>query len=261
MDIVVLILIGAVAGTLAGLLGIGGGAIIVPVLVVVFERQGVATGPLMQAAIGTSMATIVFTAVSATLAHHRRGSIRWRTFWDMTPGVVIGALVGVSIAHWLPSKALKVLFGVFLLLIAARMAWPTLPQTSRPMLSRRWLAAVGGSIGILSSLFGIGGASMSIPFLTWCGLSAAEVVGTSAAMGIPIAAAGTAGYIVAGLGAADLPPLSVGYIVLPAFGGIVVASTLFAPLGARLAHRVSPATLRRLFAVLLVIFGLRLLLG
>jgi uncharacterized membrane protein YfcA len=261
VDIVALILIGAVAGTLAGLLGIGGGAIIVPVLVVVFEHQGVATGPLMQAAIGTSMATIFFTAVSATLAHQRRGSIHWQTFWHMTPGVVIGALVGVSIAHWLPSKALKLLFGAFLLLIAVRMAWPTLPHTSRPMPSRRWLAAVGGSIGILSSLFGIGGASMSIPFLTWCGLSAAEVVGTSAAMGIPIAAAGTAGYIVAGFGAANLPPLSVGYIVLPAFGGIVIASTLFAPLGARLAHRVSPATLRRLFAVLLVIFGLRLLLG
>ena len=244
----------------AGLLGIGGGAIIVPVLALVFEHQGVATGAIMQVAIGTSMATIVFTAVSATLAHQRRGSISWQTFRSMTPGIVVGALVGASIAHWLPSKTLKVFFGAFLLLIAVRMAWPTLPQTSRPMPPRPWLAAVGGLIGILSSLFGIGGASMSVPFLTWCGLSAAEVVGTSVAMGIPIAASGTAGYIIAGFGAPELPPFSVGYVVLPAFGGIVVASTLFAPLGARLAHRVSPATLRRLFAGLLVVFGLRLLL-
>lgn len=261
MDILALILIGAVAGTLAGLLGIGGGAIVVPVLAMVFERQGVATGALMQAAIGTSMATILFTAVSATLAHQRHGSIRWRTFWDMVPSIVIGALLGASIAHWLPSKTLKVLFGVFLLLIAVRMAWPTVPQASRPMPAGRWLSAVGGVIGILSSLFGIGGATMSVPFLTWCGLSAAEVVGTSAAMGIPIAAAGTAGYIVTGLGAADLPPLSVGYVVLPAFGGIVAASMLFAPLGAKLAHRIPVAILRRLFAALLVIFGLRLLFG
>jgi hypothetical protein len=261
VDILALILIGAVAGTLAGVLGIGGGAIIVPVLAVVFERQGVATGALMQAAIGTSMATIVFTAVSATLAHQRRGSIRWRMFWSMTPSIVVGALVGASIAHWLPSETLKLLFGVFLLLVAVRMAWPTLPQTNRPMPPGRWLSAVGGLIGILSSLFGIGGATMSVPFLTWCGLSAVEVVGTSAALGIPIATAGTVGYIVAGFGAADLPPLSVGYVVLPAFGGIVVASTLFAPIGAKLAHRIPPAMLRRLFAVLLVIFGLRLLLG
>jgi len=261
VDILVLILLGAVAGTLAGLLGIGGGAIVVPVLAIVFEHQGVATGALMQAAIGTSLATIVFTAISATLAHQRRGSIRWRVFWDMTPGIVVGALIGASIAHWLPSKILKVVFGIFLLLIAVQMAWPTLPKTHRPMPSRPWMAAVGAFVGILSSLFGIGGATISVPFLTWCGLGVAQVVGTAAAMGLPVAVAGTVGYIVAGLSATDLPPLSVGYVVLPAFGGIVVASTLCAPLGVRLAHRLSPVTLRRLFAVLLVIFGLRLLLG
>lgn len=261
MDIVALVLIGAIAGTLSGLLGIGGGAIIVPVLAVVFERQGVASGALMQSAIGTSLATIVFTALSSIRAHQKRGSIRWPVFWQLAPGIVIGALVGASIAHWLPSNVLKVLFGVFLLVIAVQMAWPTLPTHGRSLPPQRWMIGAGGAIGVLSSLFGIGGASITVPFLTFCSLPPVEVVGTAAAMGLPIALSGTVGYILAGLNAADLAPFSLGYVVLPAFGGIVMASTLFAPLGARLAHKLRPIMLRRFFAVLLVAFGTRLLLG
>lgn len=261
MDIVALIVIGAVAGMLAGLLGIGGGAIIVPVLAVVFERQGVASGAVMQSAIGTSLATIVFTSLSSTRAHQKRGSIRWPVFWQLTPGIVIGALIGASIAKWLPSKVLKMLFGGFLLAIAVQMAWSAMPKPTRPLPTRPWMALAGAVIGTLSSLFGIGGASMSVPYLTWCRLRPVDTVGTSAAIGLPIAIAGTAGYVVGGWSAPNLAPLSLGYVVLPAFAGIVAASTLFAPLGARLAHRLPPTTLRRLFAVLLVVFGLRLLLA
>ena len=259
MEILALIVIGAIAGTLSGLLGIGGGAIIVPVLAVVFERQGVASGTLMQSAIGTSLATILFTAVSSTRAHQKRGSIRWPVFWQLTPGLVIGALVGASIAHFLPSKTLKVLFGVFLLVIAVQMAWPIVPARHQALPRRRWMISAGGVVGVISSLFGIGGATITVPFLTFCGLPPVAVVGTAASVGLPIALFGTVGYIVAGSTAADLPPFSLGYVVLPAFGGIVVASMLFAPLGARLAHKLRPATLRRLFAVLLVVFGSRLL--
>lgn len=261
MDILALVLIGAVAGTLAGLLGIGGGAIIVPVLAVVFEHQGVGSGVLMQSAIGTSLATIVFTAVSSVRAHQKRGSIRWPVFWQLTPGIIIGALAGASIAHLLPGRVLKLLFGAFLLVIAIQMARPTMPKPNRPLPPIRWMTVAGGVIGTVSSLFGIGGASMSVPFLTWCSLRPVDAVGTAAAMGLPIAVAGTAAYVVTGWTAAGLPPLSLGYVALPAFGGIVVASTLCAPLGVRLAHKLRPATLRRLFAVLLVIFGLRLLFG
>lgn len=261
MEILVLVLVGAVAGMLAGLLGIGGGAIIVPVLAVVFERQGVASGAVMQSAIGTSLATIVFTALSSIRAHQKRGSINWSVFWQLTPGIVVGALIGASIAHWLPSKVLRLLFGIFLLVIAVQMAWSAMPKTGRPLPPRSWMAVAGTTIGTLSSLFGIGGASISVPFLTWCRLRPVDVVGTAAAMGLPIALAGTAGYIIAGMKAPNLAPLSLGYVVLPAFGGIVAASTVFAPLGARLAHRLPPTTLRRLFAVLLVVFGLRLLFG
>lgn len=261
MEILVLVVVGAVAGMLSGLLGIGGGAIIVPVLAVVFERQGVGGGVLMQSAIGTSLATIVFTAISSVRAHQKRGSIRWPVFWQLTPGVVVGALVGASVAHLLPGKVLKVVFGVFLLIIAVQMAWPRMPEANRGLPRRPWMVIAGGVIGGLSSLLGIGGASLSVPFLTWCSMRPVDVVGTAAAIGLPIALAGTLGYIVSGLQVTDLPPLSFGYIVLPAFGGIVVASTLFAPLGARLAHRLRPVTLRRLFAALLVIFGARMLFG
>ena len=261
MDILLLVLVGAIAGMLAGLFGIGGGVVIVPVLAFVFEHQGVATGALMQSAIGTSLATIVFTAISSIRAHHARGSIRWSVFRQLTPGILVGALAGGAIAHLLPSATLKTMFGVFLLFVAAQMAREMVASSTRQLPTRPWMVFAGAGIGALSSLFGIGGGAISVPFLTWRGLPPVQAVATAAAIGLPIASAGTLTYIVTGMQARDLPPLSLGYVVLPAFAGIVVASILFAPLGARLAHRLRPIVLRRLFAVLLAIFGLRMLLG
>jgi uncharacterized membrane protein YfcA len=261
MDTLVLILVGAVAGTLAGLLGIGGGAIIVPVLALLFEHQGVDPDVVMQAAIGTSLATIVFTAISSVRAHQARGAIRWPVFWQLTPGILVGALIGAAIAHWLPGKTLKMLFGVFLLLVAIQMARGMAVQSHRALPARRWMLLAGGGIGVLSSLFGIGGGSLSVPFLTWCSLSAVEAIATSAAIGLPIALAGTFGYVVMGTYATGLPPWSVGYVVLAPFAGVVVASVVFAPLGVRLAHRLPHVTLQRVFAIFLTALGLRLLLG
>jgi uncharacterized membrane protein YfcA len=259
MDTLVLIVVGAVAGTLSGLLGIGGGAIIVPVLALLFEHQGMSDGVLMQAAIGTSLATIFFTSVSSVRAHHARRSIRWPVFWQLTPGIVVGTLIGAAVAHWLPGNVLKILFGAFLLLIAAQMARGQTLNSHRPLPRPRSMALAGGVIGALSALFGIGGGSLSVPFLTWCSLKPVEAIATSAAMGVPIALGGTIGYVVTGLYASGLPPWSVGYVVLPPFAGVVVASVLFAPLGARLAHRLPQLTLQRVFAALLVVLGLRLL--
>lgn len=259
MDVAALILIGAIAGTLSGLLGIGGGAIIVPVLALIFEHQGVNPNVVMQAAIGTSLATIVFTALSSIRAHQARGAIHWPVFRQLTPGILIGALAGVAVAHFLPGNILKPLFAVFLLTVAFQMARGMAVRAHRTLPSRRWMAIAGASIGVLSSLFGVGGGSLSVPFLTWCSLRAVQAVATSAALGLPIALAGTVGYIVAGFQAPDLPPWSFGYVVLPPFAGVVVASTIFAPLGARLAHRLPQAVLQRLFAALLVVLGLRLL--
>ena len=245
---------------LAGLLGIGGGVVIVPILALFFEYQGVSEEVIMQCAVGTSLATILFTATSSVRAHHARGAVRWPVFWQLTPGILIGALAGTGIGHWLESDTLQAAFGVFLLLVAAQMTRP-MAAADRPLPARGWMRFSGLVIGSLSALFGIGGGAISVPFLSWCGIAPVQAIATAAAIGLPIALAGTTGYIVTGLQVAELPPWSIGYVVVPALIGIVVASTLFAPLGAWVAHQLQPTTLRRIFAVLLAIFGLRMLLG
>ncbi len=255
-----LIVMGGLAGVMAGLLGIGGGALIVPVLVMVFEAQHVNPDVIMQAALGTSMATIVFTAVSSVLAHQRRSAVIWSIFRTITPGIVVGSLLGASIAHVLAGRTLRIMFVVFMFLLALQMSRGTMATSAhRRLPGAAGMSAVGGVIGLMSAFFGIGGGSMSVPFMTWCGVPARQAIATSAAIGFPIALSAAIGYIVAGWHAEGLPPWSVGYVVLPAFAGIVAASMLAAPFGARLAHRLSDATLRRIFAAFVTILGVKML--
>lgn len=262
MEFVTLALMGALAGTMAGLLGIGGGALIVPVLVIVFEMQGMDRSIMMQTALGTSLATIVFTAASSVLAHQRRGAVAWNIFWRITPGIVIGSLAGAAIADVLASRTLQIMFVVFMFAVAAQFARGTTATSAhRHLPGTVGMTAAGGVIGVASALFGIGGGSLSVPFMTWCSVPVRQAIATSAAIGLPIALASTAGYIAAGFGDPRLPPWSIGYVTLPAFFGIVVASTLAAPLGARLAHRLPETTLRRVFAAFVTILGLRMLWG
>ena len=262
MEIVTLLLMGALAGVMAGLLGIGGGALIVPVLVIVFEDQGVNPQIIMQLAIGTSMATIVFTAISSAGAYHRRGTLDWTIFRRIAPAIVIGTLLGAAIADQLTSRALQWMFVVFMFAIAAQFARGTTATRAHTRLPGLFGMNLAGTlIGIASALFGIGGGSLSVPFMTWCSVPVKRAIGTSAAIGLPIAVSGAIGYIVAGWNEPNLPPWSVGYVVLPAFTGIVVASTAAAPLGARLAHRLSEAMLRRIFALFVALLGLRMLWG
>lgn len=262
MEILALLVMGGLAGVMAGLLGIGGGALIVPVLVIVFEGQGVNPAIIMQAALGTSLATIVFTAISSTYAHHRRGAVNWTIFRRIAPGIVIGTFLGSFVADALTSRVLQIMFVVFMFAVAAQMARGTMATSAHARLpGQAGMSLAGGIIGVASALFGIGGGSLSVPFMTWCSVPVKQAVATAAAIGLPIAIAGATGYLIAGLDAPGLPPWSIGYIVLPAFAGIVVASTLAAPFGARLAHRLSDATLRRIFALFVAILGLRMLWG
>lgn len=261
MDILLLVSMGALAGTLAGLLGIGGGIIIVPVLALVFEHQGVAADVIMHVAIGTSLATIVTTSLSSIRAHQRRGAILWRVFAQITPGILVGGLAGAAIAHELSGNVLRLGFGVFMLLVATQMALGRPPRPHRRLPGRGGMLVAGGLIGTISALMGVGGGSMSVPFLAWCNVALRNAVATSAAIGLPIAVSGTIGFVVSGWAAAERPPWSVGYVSLPAFLGIVIASTIFAPLGARLAHSIEERTLKRMFALFLAVLGLRMLLG
>jgi uncharacterized protein len=251
--------IGTAAGLLAGLLGVGGGLIIVPLLLLTFTRQALPASSLMHVALGTSMASIVFTSISSLRAHDRRGAVDWLIVRRITPGIMAGTFLGTWVAARLSTVFLKWFFVVFLYLVAVQMLLDRKPRPTRQIPGIGGTSAVGGAIGGISSLVGIGGGSLSVPFMVWCNVPVHRAIGTSAAIGLPIALAGSAGYIVNGLGAPDLPPLALGYVSLPALAGIVLASVATAPLGARLAHSLPVAKLKRVFALLLLAMGTRLL--
>jgi uncharacterized protein len=252
---------GAVAGVLAGLLGIGGGLVIVPMVVFTLSWQGVPYQHIMHLALGTSMATIIFTAVSSFMAHHRRRAVHWLVVRRIVPGILLGTFFGSFVAARLPTNALKVFFVVFLYYVAFQFLTNKKPKPSRRLPGNLGMLGAGSTIGMVSSLVGIGGGSLSVPFMMWCNIAVHEAIGTSAAIGLPIALAGTAGYILNGFYAPDLPQYSLGYVYLPALFGIMAASVLTAPIGVRLAHSLPVDKLKRLFAVLLLVVGTRMLIG
>ncbi len=254
------LVLGAFAGTLAGLLGVGGGLIIVPVLAWTFEASGFPSAFLMQLAVGTSLATIAVTAVSSILAHHRRAAVLWPVVGQLTPGVLAGALLGAWIASAVPSDGLRVFFGVFELLVALQMASGLNAAPHRSLPRPAVVTGAGTVIGTISAMVGIGGGTMTVPFLTWCNVSVRQAVGTSSAVGLPIAIAGAAGFVTTGL-ERPTPAWSAGFVYLPALAGIALTSALFAPLGARWAHILPTAVLKRIFAAFLAAVGIKMVLG
>lgn len=252
-------LTGAAAGLLAGLFGVGGGLIMVPALAFVLPRQGVSPAVAMQMAVGTSLAVIAATSLSSMLAHHRQNGVLWPVFWRFAPGLAAGALAGAFVAHALPGPILQRIVGAAALLVSLQMALDRKPSGERGLPAAGGVFAAGGVIGLLSALIGIGGGSLTVPYLTWCRIDIRQAVGTAAACGVPIAWAGALGFMLAGAGVAGRPADSIGYVAPAAFLGIAVASVLLAPVGARLAHRLSPRVLKRAFAVLLAGVGVSLL--
>jgi uncharacterized protein len=250
---------GAIAGVLAGLLGIGGGLVIVPMLVFCFTWQNVPHEHMMHLALGTSMASIMFTSVSSFWAHHKRGAVHWDIVRRIVPGILIGTFLGSFLASRTSTEVLKVFFIVFLYYVAVQMLTNKKPKPSRDLPGNIGMFGAGNVIGAVSSMVGIGGGTLSVPFMMWCNVSVHHAIGTSAAIGFPIAIAGTAGFIVNGLNTSGLPPYSIGYAYLPALVGIVCASVLTAPLGVRLAHRLPVDRLKRAFAILLIAVGTRML--
>jgi uncharacterized membrane protein YfcA len=251
-----LVTLGAFAGVLAGLLGVGGGLVIVPILAALYHLQGFEPALVMQLAIGTSLATIVFTSVSSSMAHHRRGAVRWPLVVQLSIGIALGGWLGGFLAVWLGGIALALMFGVFELLIAGQMFQGGAPVTGRAAPGGASNAAAGAVIGLVSALLGIGGGTLTVPWLTWHAIDIRTAVGTSAACGFPIALAGAAGFVLSGWNRPELPSGSSGFVYWPAVGAISVASVLAAPLGARLAHRLDRQHLRRVFAVFLAGLGL-----
>ncbi len=244
---------GVGAGTLAGLLGIGGGLIYVPLLVWVLPHIGVPETITMHLAVATSLTVILVTSCSSAYAHHRRGGVQWSIFRAMVPGLVIGAVLGPMIADVLPSKTLKIFFGVFVLLLAIRMALDLQPKPTRHLPGKTGLGIVGFIFGILCTLLGMGGGTLTVPFLRFCNIDVRKAVATSASVGVPIALPGMLSFMVAGLNEPGLPAWTTGYIYWPAFVGLATASVVCAPLGARLAHKISTKLLTRIFAIFLLL--------
>ena len=251
--------IGVTVGFLAGLFGIGGGMIMVPMLVFVFTAKGFPAEHMMHLSLATSMATIVFTSLSSVRAHHRHAAVDWRVARAMAPGIVVGALAATLIAGFIPTRPLAIAFTAFMFYAAAQMFFEVKPKPSRQLPGPAGLFGVGAGIGALSSVLAAGGAFLSIPFLARCNVPLKRAVGTAAANGFPIAAAGTAGYVLNGLRVDNLPEGSLGFVYLPALALIVLASMPMAPLGARLAHRLPVRRLRVVFALMLFAIALRML--
>ncbi|MGD9609671.1 MAG: sulfite exporter TauE/SafE family protein [Desulfovibrionaceae bacterium] len=250
---------GVVAGIIAGLLGVGGGIVVVPALYWLFTAQGLPHAHIMQMALGTSLATIVFTSIASYRAHDRRGAVRWDIFKSITPGILVGSFLGSWIAAKLSTTILKGVFIVFLYYVSIQMLLNIKPKPSRQVPQTGGMFAIGGIVGLVSNLVGIGGGTMTVPFLTWCNIPIHVAVGTASAIGLPIAIAGTIGYLAHGLGVDSLPPLAVGYLYLPALIGIVAMSTLTAKYGARLAHAMPVAMLKRFFALFLLAMATKML--
>ena len=259
MELLTYLLTGAIAGLMAGLLGVGGGLVIVPALAWLFATQGFDGASLMHFAVGTSLAVIVPTALSSLFAHHRRGSVDWTTVKRLTPGIVLGALAGAALARQLSSNGLAVFFGLFEIAVAVQLFIGAQPGGHRPLPGRPGMGVAGSVIGLVSALLGIGGGTLTTPFLVWNGVDIRRAVGTSATCGLPVALAGAAGFAIAGLDTPVQPGLNTGFIVWPAMAAITLASVLLAPTGAALAHRLPRRVLQRVFAAFLLLVGGRML--
>jgi len=252
--IALLLALGCIVGFAAGLLGIGGGMLIVPFLTMILSARAVAPEYVVHIAIATSLTTILFTSLSSVWAHHKRGAVLWRIAALFTPGVLIGSWIGPIIAARLDTRVLAGFFAAFVGFSAWQMLKNKKPKPSRELPGFPGMLAAGSGIGTLSGMVGAGGGFISVPYMVWCNVPIHNAVATSAVLGFPIALSGSLSYMLAGSNVVGLPEGSIGYVYLPALVAIAITSVLTAPLGARVAHAMDTANLKRAFAILL--FGL-----
>jgi uncharacterized membrane protein YfcA len=246
--------LGAFVGFFGGLLGIGGGAAMVPVLAIIYAAKGFAPGVIVHLALGTSIATMIFTSASSVLSHHRRGAVHWTAWRRMVPGVIAGTLAGALLAGQLDPRLLAIAFTILIYALATQMMFDSRLTPTGTLPGTAALSAGGGAIGFISSLSATGGAALTVPFLVKRSLTIHQGIGTASAVGWPLALAGAAGYAWTGWGREGLPEWSLGFVYVPALLWIAAASMALAPVGARVAHRTPGRTLKRIFA--LVLYGL-----
>lgn len=251
--------LGAFVGFMAGLLGIGGGGIMVPVLTTLFLWQGVAVEKVVHLALGTSMASIIVTSFASLRAHHAKGAVIWPVVKKMALGIVAGTFAATFLASFISSVYLALIFSAFMAYVSLQMFLDKKPKPSRELAGTTGLMMAGTGIGAISALVSIGGGSLTVPYLTWQNVDIKKAIGTSAAIGFPISVAGTLGYIVNGWGSFSADGYTIGFVYLPAVLLISLTSYFTAPLGAKLAHELPIMLLKRLFSVLLILLSCKML--
>jgi uncharacterized membrane protein YfcA len=251
---------GAFVGFLAGLLGIGGGMTLVPVLAAMFTAQHFAPEHTVHLALGTGMASVMFTSSASVRTHHRLGGVDWPLVRRMGPGMVVGTLLATALSGWMPQRALALAFAVIVYAGATQILLGRKPSAGRKLPGTPALIMIGLLIGVVCGLVSAGGAFITVPFMLFCGVAMTTAIGTGAALGVPVAVIGTIGFVFSGQRVAELlPSLALGFVYGPALLGIVAGSVLTAPIGARAAHRLPVATLRRIFSGLLYLLATKML--
>jgi uncharacterized protein len=246
------LMLGAFTGFFAGLFGIGGGGIMVPILTILFAQQQFPAEHILHMALATSMAAIVPTAIASLGAHHKHHAVIWPVVIKIAPGILLGTFAGTFLASYLSAKPLALFFSGFMAFVAVHMVINRKPKPARQLPGLVGLNSVGVGIGSISALVAIGGGTLTVPFLVWCNISLPAAIGTSAAVGLPIAFSGALGYILNGWDLANLPEQTLGYVFWPGVMAIAAMSFITAPIGAKLAHRLPIALLKKLFALLLI---------
>ena len=255
---VILLCVGAFAGVLAGLLGVGGGIILVPAFFYVFDSMGYGGDTLMQVCLATSLATIIVTSIRSVMAHHKKGAVEWDILKSWAPGIALGAVVGFFIASSLRSDTLQLIFGGLGIAVGLYMAFGNISwRLGDVMPTGAKRALMSPFIGFLSVLMGIGGGSFGVPTMTLFNVPIHRAVATAAGFGVIIAVPSVIGFLTVNL--ADTPPYTVGAVNLPAFVMVIAMTVLTAPFGASLAHRMDPKPLKRLFGVFLILVALNML--
>jgi uncharacterized membrane protein YfcA len=259
--LVLLSLGGILAGLLAGLLGVGGGIVLVPLLSLVLPFCGLPVEQTMQCAVATSMTVISVTAMASAHVHWKQGLVVWPVCRFLSIGAVPGTLLGVYLAHFLAGWLLQIIFGIFILIIAIRILFDVQAKADRDLASPRALVAMGVVVGMISALVGMGGGGLIVPYLQRFNINMRSIISTSALCTLPIAITASLLFIYLGLSQARLSPLpwSTGYIYWPAFLATALAAVIFAPIGAKVAHRIPSALLKKIFAIFLIVISIHML--
>lgn len=253
--IIAFLALGAGIGFAAGLLGVGGGLLLVPFITILLTFKGFPKELIVHMAIATALSTIMFTSISSVRAHHKRGAVAWHIVALLTPGILVGSWIGPWIGAQMNASGLSFFFAAFVALSATQMLLDKKPAATRELPKAPGMFMAGGAIGILSGLVGAGGGFISVPFMAWCNVKIHNAVATSAALGFPIALAGTVSNVYHGMQVPNLPEGSLGFIYLPALLVVSLASVTTAPLGVRTAHSLPVKSLKKIFALVLYVLA------